>query len=65
MDLQKFINTLSKQIYGRTRSEAQLQQICVDCGKPATEFRDGLSAKEYTISGFCQQCQDKTFGSDA
>ncbi len=25
-------------------------------------FRDVLSAKEYYISGLCQDCQDKTFG---
>jgi hypothetical protein len=25
-------------------------------------FRDQLSAKEYTISGMCQACQDQVFG---
>lgn len=25
-------------------------------------FRDWLSAKEYKISGLCQNCQDDTFG---
>lgn len=25
------------------------------------EFRDTLSFKEFTISGMCQKCQDKTF----
>ena len=25
------------------------------------EFRDVISRKEYQISGFCQNCQDKTF----
>lgn len=24
-------------------------------------FKDRLSAREYTISGLCQECQDKTF----
>jgi hypothetical protein len=24
-------------------------------------FRDALSAREYQISGLCQECQDKTF----
>ena len=32
------------------------------CGQPVTGFRDGLSEKEYRISGLCQQCQDKMFG---
>lgn len=26
------------------------------------EFKDALSKKEYSISGFCQKCQDDTFG---
>jgi hypothetical protein len=35
---------------------------CTWCGGQATEFRDPLSRKEFTISGFCQKCQDETFG---
>ncbi len=38
---------------------------CPSCGKTidvATEFRDYLSKKEYTISGLCQKCQDEVFG---
>lgn len=35
---------------------------CTWCHGPATAFRDALSEKEYTISGFCQKCQDQTFG---
>jgi len=35
----------------------------VGCGGPAADFRDELSKKEYTISGFCQKCQDSFFGS--
>lgn len=35
--------------------------VCTVCDGPATEFRDSLSRKEYTISGLCQQCQDKAF----
>ena len=48
--------------FGRKRVDSIKQDICAWCGKPATEFRDELSRKEYTISGFCQECQDKTFG---
>jgi len=47
---------------GRKRVDSILQDICAWCGKPAKEFRDALSRREYTISGFCQECQDKTFG---
>lgn len=46
---------------GRKRIDSIKSNICTWCGKPAKEFRDKLSEKEYTISGFCQECQDKTF----
>jgi len=36
-------------------------QRCVSCGCHAGWFKDDLSAKEYTISGLCQQCQDDIF----
>jgi hypothetical protein len=45
---------------------------CPLCSKPVTDtgrndkpkaflFREELSAKEYTISGLCQACQDRVF----
>ena len=36
---------------------------CVWCGKEfyKDEFKDELSKREFKISGFCQECQDKTF----
>ncbi len=36
--------------------------LCNLCNKPASIFRDKLSAREYKISGMCQACQDSTFG---
>lgn len=35
----------------------------IGCGGPATDFRDLLSRKEYSISGLCQKCQDAFFDS--
>jgi hypothetical protein len=35
---------------------------CPCCGPENKTFRDALSRKEYEISGLCQVCQDKTFG---
>jgi uncharacterized CHY-type Zn-finger protein len=34
--------------------------LCPFCGKKVlmSSFRDALSAREYQISGLCQQCQD-------
>jgi hypothetical protein len=37
--------------------------ICPFCKKKvhANDFRDPVSFREFTISGLCQICQDKTF----
>ena len=45
-----------------TREEAFNTGKCVQCGGDATEFRDDLSAKEYTLTVWCQKCQDNFFG---
>lgn len=49
---------------GISRRWAILFDVCYWCGEIITGFRDELSKKEYTISGFCQKCQDDTFGED-
>jgi len=36
--------------------------VCTYCAITLDDFRDEISAKEYSISGMCQTCQDKTFG---
>jgi len=47
------------------RDGAWREQRCVrppvGCGGPAERFHDELSAREYTISGLCQRCQDAIF----
>ena len=38
---------------------------CSLCGKEIDTvfaFQDGVSKREFSISGLCQECQDKTFG---
>ncbi len=49
------------------RTTAIKADRCVDepigCGEPAIVFRDGLSKREYRMSGLCQTCQDSLFGS--
>jgi len=37
---------------------------CPLCNKDINmeDFKDELSKKEFSISGMCQSCQDKTFG---
>lgn len=39
---------------------------CAWCGVKVypSSFRDQLSIREYKISGWCQKCQDGTFGVD-
>jgi hypothetical protein len=56
------IEDLLTSITGISRQEAAELNICTWCKKPVTSFRDDLSRKEYMISGFCQDCQDATFG---
>jgi len=36
----------------------------IGCGQPVAGFRDEASRKEYTISGLCQDCQDKIWVED-
>ena len=59
-----FLDTMSRNLYGRTRSECIENRICVACGVEVTEFRDECSAREYDLTGYCQDCQDETFGVD-
>lgn len=48
------------------RREAIKAATCIGpplgCGKPAAEFSDAASLREFYISGFCQKCQDRVFG---
>jgi len=46
--------------FGRTTTI--LMDLCTFCRKPAVDFKDELSKREYTISGLCQKCQNETFG---
>lgn len=34
---------------------------CAQCCGPAFTFKDALSRREFTISGLCQECQDRFF----
>jgi len=38
---------------------------CPLCHGEITGFRNELSAREYRISGMCQNCQDSMFGAPA
>jgi hypothetical protein len=62
--IEKMLNETSLKAFGRERTDTIKHNICVTCGRQATQFKDALSIKEYSISGMCQDCQDKTFGLD-
>jgi len=47
---------------GMPRSQALEQQRCAQCSGPAIKFRDDISRKEFTLTAWCQGCQDKFFG---
>lgn len=63
-EMEKLTDDISYALYGRKRTDSIKGDICVICGGPADDFRDPLSRTEYTISGMCQACQDRTFGGE-
>ena len=61
------IENLITTMMGKDRRKTIQLGECMTCScKDITisSFRDELSVKEYTISGMCQECQDKVFGSE-
>jgi hypothetical protein len=62
----KEIDNLLKELFGVDRRESIINGTCIapptGCGKPIGKFKNELSKKEYTISGLCQDCQNKIFG---
>ncbi len=60
-EMTNFLDELSLNLFGRSRSLAKDGNGCVSCGGPADKFTDELSRREYSISGVCQKCQDKFF----
>jgi len=66
-ELQNAVDSFAKKSFGRGLSKSQKEKVCVFCNSDKCrieDFRDGLSWKEYNISGMCQKCQDKFFGVD-
>ncbi len=58
--IEAFIDSMNP--FGRKRRECIENEICTWCGAKVDypdEFRDEIGVKEYSISGMCQQCQDR------
>lgn len=53
--------SMSRNLFGRSRTQSIASGICVACGGDALKFTDKLSEREYLISGLCQKCQDSFF----
>ena len=51
-------------VLGRHRRETIKNNVCASCGKPATEFRDEISRREFSISSLCQNCQNSVFDTE-
>jgi len=61
MDLQKFKDDLSRQLYGKTAKEAIATGRCIDCGQIAAyRCYSDAGRREYLISGLCEACFDAT-----
>ena len=60
--LQNLLESFSRCAYGTSREECMRNRKCIKCKNDAIQFRDVKSAKEYHLSGWCQNCQDAFFG---
>lgn len=58
-----FLNGMTAALFGRSLEDCMFNGICPCCHGPIEDydFRDEMSRKEFSISGMCQTCQDKTF----
>ena len=59
--IQDLLDRLTREGVGRTQKESEEKNVCTWCGKKIKGFKDDLSAREYQITGMCQQCQDGAF----
>ena len=46
-------------LFGRKASECIEKEICVECGKPAENFRTVKNCLAFLSFAVCQRCQDK------
>jgi len=56
------IDALLTSLTGRSRVQSIKSDVCVNGEEDYThivDFRDDISAREYSISGMCQTCQDR------
>ncbi len=61
--IEETLENFSKRIWGRSRQD----DCCVQCGSEAIkpeDFDDDISRKEFTLTRWCQVCQNNFFGKE-
>lgn len=56
--LQSLVDDFGTTHFGISNTKAIRDGVCVSCKGSAVEFTDAISAKDYSITGMCQSCQD-------
>jgi len=54
----KAIRDVQSYLVGTNIEQAIRNNVCVRCKGPANVFNNAKSEKEFTITGYCQLCQD-------
>lgn len=60
------VDAFIQNLMGKNRTKIIMNGHCMTCNNEfvTDNLRDEISEKEYSISGMCQECQDKAFGAD-
>ena len=58
--MQEFKDSVSRQVFGKTKAEAVQSGKCIDCGEEALpKCYSDAGRKEFQISGLCEVCFDR------
>lgn len=65
MELQKMKDSMSKDLFGMTKQDANTKGICIQCKEEALpKCYSEAGRKEYYISGMCEECFDELTGGE-
>lgn len=60
-EMQALIDSFQRETFGIDMTEAMQKRTCVICKKPVTKFSSDIVAREYVLSGMCEECQGTVF----